>query len=227
VSRIPRNALLAGTALLIFVAVAVAVDLQIVLQARSTQPVWAVTKEVSAGDQLGGDNVRRVQVPRTGESWDFYTGDLLKSSRRADHPMNPGTMIFQTDLLPQDLSLVTLSLKNSPTLAHGDSVDVYATVGDRTMMVGRKLVVEAASGSNYSVWVPASDEPAWITLEANNVGLFAALSSGIGVPQGEAQNISEAISSLSGGSVQPGAIDVSPSPSFPQAPSPTPSPRKT
>jgi hypothetical protein len=218
---------LAGAALLIFVAVAVAVDLQIVLQAHSTQAVWAVTKPVSAGDQLTSDNVHRVQIPQTGESWDFYTGDLLSASRRADHAMNPGTMIFQTDLLPQNLSLVTLSLKTPPPLVHGNSVDVYASVDNRTLIVGRNLVVQSTSGSNYSVWVPASDEPAWITLQANNVSLFAALSSGVGVPDSQAQSISDALSSLSGGAVPPGSIAVSPSPSSAGFPSPTPSPRKT
>jgi len=222
-SRIPRNALLAAAALLVFVAVAVAVDLQILFQAHSTQTVWAVTKSVNAGDELTSDNVRRVQIPQTGNTWDFYTGNLLQSSRRAEHAMNAGTMIFQTDLLPQDLSLVTLSLKTPPPLTHGDSVDVYANVNGRTLIVGRNLVVDSTNGGNYSVWVPAGDEPAWITLQANNVALFAALSSGVGVPDTEAQNISDALNTLSGGSASAGSIAVSPSPSA----SPTPSPRKT
>ena len=222
-SRIPRNALLAAAALLVFVAVAVAVDLQIVLQAHSTETVWAVTRPVSAGDQLTSANVRQVQIPQTGTTWDFYSGDLLKDSRRVGHAMNAGTMIFQTDLLPQDLSLVTLSLKTPPPLTHGDSVDVYANVNGRTLIVGRNLVVDSTNGGNYSVWMPASDEPAWITLQANNVALFAALSSGVGVPDTEAQNISDALNTLSGGSASAGSIAVSPSPSA----SPTPSPRKT
>ena len=220
-SRIPRNALLAAAALLVFVAVAVAVDLQIVLQAHSTQTVWAVTRPVSAGDQLTSANVRQVQIPQTGTTWDFYSGDLLKDSRRVGHAMNAGTMIFRTDLLPQDLSLVTLSLKTPPPVTHGDPVDVYATVNGRTLIVGRHLLVETTSGNNYSVWVPAGDEPAWITLQANNVALFAAQSSGVGVPDTQAQNISDAISTLSGGTVSPGSATASPSPS------PTPSPRKT
>src|SRR3984893_11427074 len=229
-SRIPRNAVLAAAALLVFVAVAVAVDLQIVLQSHSTQSVWAVTKRVIAGDQLGSDNgnVRRVQVPQTGDSWAFYTGDLLKSPQRAGHKMDAGTMIFQADILREETSLVTLSLKTPPPVGKGDSVDVYASVDNRTLIVGRHLVVDSVSGNNYSVLVPSSDEPAWITLEANNVALFAARSSGVGVPDTAAQNISDAVSTLSGGSVVPGAITASPSPS-PRtglAPSPSPSPKK-
>ena len=225
-SRIPRNAVLAAAALLVFVAVAVAVDLQIVLQSRSTQSVWAVTKPVIAGDQLGSDNgnVRRVQVPQTGDSWAFYTGDLLKSPQRAGHKMDAGTMIFQADILREETSLVTLSLKTPPPVGKGDSVDVYATVDNRTMIVGRHLVVDSVSGTNYSVLVPSSDEPAWITLEANNVALFAARSSGVGVPDTAAQNISAAVSTLSGGTVVPGIITASPSPSPAGGRGPTPSP---
>jgi hypothetical protein len=225
-SRIPRNAVLAAAALLVFVAVAVAVDLQIVLQSHSTQTVWALTKPVLAGDQLGSDNgnVRRVQVPQTGDSWAFYTGDLLKSPQRADHKMDAGTMIFQADILREETSLVTLSLKTPPPVGKGDPVDVYATVDNRTMIVGRHLVVDSVSGNNYSVLVPSSDEPAWITLEANNVALFAARSSGVGVPDTAAQNISDAVSTLSGGTVVPGIITASPSPSPAGGRGPTPSP---
>jgi hypothetical protein len=74
------------------------------------------------------------------------------------------------------------------------------------------------------VLVPSSDEPAWITLEANNVALFAARSSGVGVPDTAAQNISDAVSTLSGGTVVPGIITASPSPSPAGGRGPTPSP---
>jgi hypothetical protein len=229
-SRIPRSALLAGAALLVFVAVAVAVDLQIVLQAHSTQTVWAVTKPVIAGDQLTSDNVRRVQVPQTGDTWDFYTGNLLdnpQNPRRIGHDMNAGTMIFQSDLLQQGASTVTLSLKTPPPVVKGDSVDVYATVNNRTVIVGRNLIVDSLSGSNYSVLVPPSDEPYWITLQAGNVALFAAKSVGVGVPSTDPQNISEAISALSGGTVSSGSTTASPRPSPGTGVSPSPSPRRT
>jgi hypothetical protein len=229
-SRIPRSALLAAAALLVFVAVAVAVDLQIVLQAHSTQTVWALTKQVNAGDQLTSDNVRKVQVPQTGDAWDFYTGNLLdnpQNPRRVGHKMNAGTMIFTLDLLDPDTSTVTLSLKTPPPVVKGDSVDVYATVSNRTVIVGRNLVVDSFSGSNYSVLVPPGDEPYWITLQAGNVALFAAKSVGVGVPSTDPQNISEAISALSGGTVSSGSTTASPNPSPGTGLTPTPSPRKT
>lgn len=229
-SRIPRNAVLAAMALLVFVAVAVAVDLQIVLQSHSTQTVWAVTRSVIAGEQLTSDNVRKVQVPQTGDSWDFYTGNLLgdpQNPRRVEHPMNAGTMIFTLDLLQQDTSTVTLSLKTPPPVVKGDSVDVYATVDNRTALVGRHLIVDSISGNNASVVVPAGDEPFWITLQAGNVALFAAKSFGVGVPSTRGQSIGEAVGALSGGSVVPGSISASPNFLPSASPAPTPSPRKT
>jgi hypothetical protein len=229
-SRVPRNALLAGAALLVFVAVAVAVDLQIVLQSHSTQTVWAVTQPVIAGDQLTSDNVRRVQLPQTGDTWDFYAGNLLgdpQNPRRAGHKMNAGTIIFTYDLLDLDTSTVTLSLKTPPPVAKGDSVDVYATVNNRTVIVGRHLIVDSLSGSDYSVVVPSSDEPYWITLQAGNISLFAAKSEGVGVPSTEPQNISEAIGALNGGTVSSGSTTASPNPSPAAGLVPTPSPRRT
>jgi hypothetical protein len=94
------------------------------------------------------------------------------------------------------------------------------------MIVGRHLVVDSVSGNNYSVLVPSSDEPAWITLEANNVALFAAGGSGVGVPDTAAQNISDAVSTLTGGAVLPGSISANPSPSPRASPVPTPSPKR-
>jgi hypothetical protein len=229
-SRIPRNAVLAAVALLVFVAVAAAVDLQIVLQSHSTQTVWAVTRSVIAGEQLTSDNARKVQVPQTGDTWDFYTGNLLgdpQNPRRAGHPMNAGTMIFTLDLLPPDVSTVTLSLKTPPPVGKGDSVDVYATVDNRTVFVGRNLIVDSISGNNASVVVPAGDEPYWITLQAGNVALFAAKSLGVGVPSSRPQTISEAVSALSGGSTLPGSISATPNSQPSASPAATPSPRKT
>jgi hypothetical protein len=70
-------------------------------------------------------------------------------------------------------------------------------------MVGRSLTVnQVSSGSNnnsIAVLVPAADEPHWINLQASNVSLFAARSSGIGVPQLRAQSMQDAIAALSGG----------------------------
>jgi hypothetical protein len=217
VSRVPRNALLAGATLLVFIAVAAAVDLQIVFQSRSTQSVWALTQPVVAGDRLGAGNVRRVQLPLNGASSNFYTGDLLKQGRRAEHRMQVGTIVYETDLLAPDTSLVMLSLKTPPPVGKGDTVDVYALLGDRTRIVGRNLPVDSTNGTNFAVVVPTEDEPYWITLEANNVALYAAKSQGVGVPEGTAQNVSDAVSSLGGGTVAtggaaPGGVAAGPTP---------------
>jgi hypothetical protein len=210
VSRVPRNALLAGATLLVFIAVAAAVDLQIIFQSRSTQSVWALTHSVVAGDLLGADNVRRVQIPLNGASSNFYTGDLLRAGRRAEHKMQAGTIVYETDLLTRDTSLVTLSLKTPPPVGRGDTVDVYAFLGDRTRIVGRNLAVDSTNGSNFAVRVPTEDEPYWITLQANNVALYAAKSQGVGVPQGTGHSVSDAVSSLGGGTFAPGGAATTP-----------------
>ena len=80
-------------------------------------------------------------------------------------------------------------------------MDVYAQVGGNSIQqVGRALVVDQINGGTVSVWVPASEEPAWINLQASNVSLFAAQSSGVGVPQTRTQSLQDALATLSGGS---------------------------
>lgn len=210
-----RSLLVAVAALTMFLVVAGAVYLEILLSAKSTETVWAVSNAVSAGDELSSDNVKQVRLPRTGDTWAFYSGDLPSAHRRAAHSMPVGTMLFKSDVLEKDVAMVTLSLKAPPPLRHGDSVDVYTQVGGQVMIVGRGLIVDSVNGTSCSVWVPTADEPSWVTLQAGNLAVFAARSSGVGVPQslrGESTN--EAVATLSGSAItDPAALLPSPRPS--------------
>ncbi len=198
-----RNALVAILGMVVFLVVAGAFYLEIAASSRATDQVWMVTRSVAAGDTLGADNIQRTRVPRAANDLDYFTGNLLKTESKASHQMSAGTIIFKNDVLDQEMALVNLTLRTPPALSHGQPIDVYAQVGSQTMIVGRHLTVDQVSGQNgtqVSVWVPASDEPAWITLQASNVALFAARSTGIGVPQLRAQSMQDALSTLSGGS---------------------------
>ncbi|HLH71510.1 MAG TPA: SAF domain-containing protein [Candidatus Dormibacteraeota bacterium] len=193
-----RHALVVLIGLVVFAAVTGAIYLQILTSAHASDLVWAVSRPVQAGDPLTADNVHQTRIPRSGDSWDFYTGDLIAAHARAAHPMAAGTIVFKDDVLDQDLALVTLTLKDPPPLAHGQTIDVYAQIGSQTLIVGRRLVVDGVDGSNASVWVPTTDEPAWVALQANSVALFAARSGGVGVPEVQAETIDDALASLNG-----------------------------
>ena len=104
-------------------------------------------------------------------------------------------------------------------MAAGDTLDVYALAGARTILVGRRLVVVGA-GNPMTLLVPAADEPNWVALQANNVSLFAAKSGGVGVPGSAGVAVNDAISSLSG-SAQAGPVLTGGG----TAPAPVPSPR--
>ncbi len=195
-----RNVLVAFLGMVVFLVVAGAVYLEIAASAGATDVVWEVSRPVSAGDVLTADNVHQLRIARASDTLAYFGGDLLGAHARASHDMAAGTIVFQNDVLDRDLALVNLTLRTPPQLQHGQTIDVYAQVGSQTMIVGRGLMVDQVSGSNCSVWVPAADEPSWITLQAGNVALYAARSSGIGVPQTRAQNMQEAIAVLTGGS---------------------------
>ena len=218
-----RNVLVAILGMVVFLVVAGAFYLEIAASSRAADTVWMVSRAVAAGDVLTNDNVYRARVARAGDPLDYYTGDLLGRHARAAHEMSAGTILFSHDVLEQELALVNLTLRTPPALAHGQTVDIYALVGNQTMIVGRRLTVEQVGGtnnSNLSVWVPAADEPAWVTLQASNVALFAARSTGIGVPQTRAQSMQDAISTLTGGSATGPPVTV------PVSPGPSPSPSK-
>ena len=194
---------LAG-ALLTFVVLAVIglLYLQAVAQSQATRPVWIVTREVPAGAVLDASTVKVVHVPTAGDQ--FVAVDQNPISRRASHRLSAQTLITRDDLMSADMVQVPVTLKVAPGAGAGDTLDVYAVVGARTVLVGRRLVV-VAGGSPMTLLVAAADEPYWIALEANNVALFAARSTGVGVPANPAVAVTDAISSLSG-SAQAGQV---------------------
>jgi len=118
---------------------------------------------------------------------------------------------------------VPVSFKAAPPLKNGDVIDVYTQLGTRTIQVGKSLTVESPT----TIWVPAVDEPSWVTLQANSAPLFAVTSSGIGVPVSSGLGIQDAVSSLAG-SVAGGSAGLSlapPPPPATAAPSGAPAPR--
>jgi hypothetical protein len=215
---IARNVAVAIVGGLVFLVVAGAVYLEIFASARATDPVWMVTSSVSAGDQFGAGNLKQIRLAQSGENLDYYRGDLLSGTHVAAHDMAGGTILFQSDVLDQQFATVSLALKTQPPagIKVGRQIDVYAQANGQTSLVGRGLTVDSVSGTTISVRVNAGDEAWWITLEANQVPLYVAQSSGVGVLAGPSTGgVRDAILALNGGSL--GGLP---------APLPSPSPRR-
>jgi hypothetical protein len=208
--------------------------LQVLAQSRATRQAWLLTRDVGAGIVLDDSNVKRVHVPLTGDQFSLLQETPMQ--RRTAHRLSAQSLLRQDDLLGGDTVQVPVSIRSAPSISPGDSIDVYAVVGARTVLVGRQLIV-AATGNPLTLLVAASDEPYWITLQANNVSLFAAKSRGVGVPSSQGVAVSDAVANLSGSALTgpvlasplgPTAAATAPSPpaptaSTPRSASPTPS----
>jgi hypothetical protein len=214
-----RNVALYIGGTMVLLAVIGAIYLEIIVQSRSSHQVWMVTQDVSAGAHFGGDNVRQVNVPDAGDTLSYYHGDPIGDHKRAARTLHSGHMLADDDLLSTEMVLVPVSFKSAPPLKNGDVIDVYTQFGTRTVQVGRSLTVESAT----TIWVPAVDEPSWVTLQANSAPLFAVTSSGIGVPVSSGLGLPDAVSSLAGSVA--GGTGVSLLPPASAAPAPTPTPR--
>jgi hypothetical protein len=191
-----QRRLVAAALTVVVLAVIGLIYLQVLAQSRATRQAWLLTRDVAAGAILDDSNVKRVRIPLTGDQFSVLEGSPVQ--RRTSHRLNAQSILRPDDLLGSDAAQVPVSVRSAPSIGVGDSIDVYAVVGSRTVLVGRRLVV-AATGSPMTLIVSASDEPYWIALQANNVSLFVAKSRGIGVPS-EAQGVgvSEAVANLSG-----------------------------
>jgi hypothetical protein len=216
-----RRQLVGAALTLVVIAVIGLLYLQALAQSRATRDGWMLTRGVSAGAVLGEGDVKRIRVPAAGDQFALLGGSPLH--RRVAHRMSAQTLLTGDDLLGDETVLVPVSVRAAPDVATGDTVDVYAVVGSRTVLVGRRLVV-VGTGSPMTLLVPAADEPNWVALEANNVSLFAAKSSGVGVPTNPAVAVGDAIASLSGVSQAGPVLTGGGAPTAPPAATPTPRP---
>jgi len=189
-----RNLILAVGGAIVLVAAIGAIYLEILVQSRSTHEVWMVTQDVPAGARLTTDNVRQASIPDTGDRVLYYRGNPIDDGRRAGHSLTTGHLLADDDLLRTQMVLVPVNFKAAPPLNRGDMIDVYTQLGNKTIQVGKRLPVESPT----TIWVPAVDEPSWITLGANNAPLFAASSAGVGVPASPGLGIQEAVATLAG-----------------------------
>jgi len=215
-----RRQLVAAALTVVVVAVIGLLYLQAIAQSRATREAWMLTRDVVAGTVLQDGDVKRVRVPATGDQFAVLAGSPIH--RRAAHRMSAQVLLTRDDLMSEDTVQVPVSVRAAPGLVPGDTLDVYAVVGARTVLVGRRLVVMSV-GNPMTLLVPAGDEPSWVALEANNVSLFAAKSSGVGVPTGMGVAVNDAISNLSG-AAQTGPVLIGGGPGVSPPPTALPAP---
>jgi hypothetical protein len=214
-----QRRLVAAALTLVVLAVMGLIYLQVVAQSRATRDAWLLTRDASAGALLDDSNVKKVRVPLAGDQFSLLQESPVQ--RRTAHRLGAQSLLRPDDLLGSDAVQVPVSVRSAPSIAVGDSIDVYAVVGSRTVLVGRRLIV-ASTGNPLTLVVSASDEPYWITLQANNVSLFAAKSRGVGLPsqgQGQGVAVNEAVANLSGSALSGPVLT---SPAGPGLANPTP-----
>ena len=228
-----QRRLVAGALTLVVLAVIGLLYLQALSQGRATRVGWMVTRDLQAGTVLGAGNVKLVHIPAAGDQFVVLADN--PTSRRVAHAVRAQTLLSPSDVLSKETVQVAVSLRTAPSIAPGDTIDVYAVVGTRAVLVGRQLIV-VTTGNPLTMLVSANDEPYWIALQANNVSLFASKSDGVGVPDSGGVSVNDAIAGLTGsaqsggvlingGQGSPGVSSPFPTPSPSAPPSPSPSPR--
>ncbi|MHB8507147.1 MAG: CpaB family protein [Candidatus Dormibacteria bacterium] len=200
----------------VFISVLGVVYLQVSTTAHANRVAWISTRELIAGEVLGSANVHQVHIPETGDSFAVLSSSPM--GRRVGHRLGQGGLLRDDDLLPQDLAEVPISIRTSAGLNPGDRIDVYASIGSRTLLIARGLLIESPG----IALVPAADEPFWVSLAASSTTLIAARGNGLDVflPAG-GLTVDDAIRHLGG--VASGSAAGAPPSTPTAAPSPTPS----
>src|SRR5262249_1494557 len=134
--------------------------LQAVAQSQATRAAWMVTRDVPAGTVLDAGNVKLVHLPAGGDQ--FSALDQTPSGGRAAYRAAARRWIPRAALLSSAAVQVPVPVKVAPGVGAGAPLDLYAVVGARPVLVGRRLVV-VAPGNPMTVLVAATDEPYWVT----------------------------------------------------------------
>lgn len=218
-----RRTLVAIILSVVVLAVIGLIYLQVLAQNGATRSAWLVTQQVDAGTTLDLTNVRQVRIPSSGDA--FLILDQNPVNKKAARNLQAETLLRSDDVIGDETSMVPISLRSTPPLHVGDVIDVFATGSDgRTVQVGKRLVV-VNPGNPVVVQVSGGTEQAWITLQANNVPLFATRSPGLSIGGSGGTSVSDAINELTGST---GTSLPTPGPSAsPSSPPSTPKPTPT
>jgi uncharacterized membrane protein YgcG len=219
-----RRTLVAVILSVVVLAVIGLLYLQTLAQGRATRTGWIVTQDVEAGSAFTSSNVQQVRIPDAGDSFQLLGRSPV--NHRAARLLSAQTLLRPDDVLSQQIARVTVSLRNSPPLSQSQQIDIYAQYQGQSLLVGRDLTV--VDTQPLVLLVPAAQEQAWITLQANDVSLYAAISPGLSAGGSGGQAAGDAIQQLAaaasggggGGSSGGGGGGTGPTPT----PTPSPSP---
>jgi hypothetical protein len=216
-----RRTLVAVILSIVVLAVIGLLFLQTLSQGRATRTGWIVTEDIEAGTSFTSSNVQQIHIPNAGDSFEILGQSPI--NHRAARQLSAQTLLRPDDVLSQTTARVTVSLRNSPPLSVSQQIDIYAQYQGESLLVGRALTV--VDTQPVVLLVPSVQEQAWITLEANDVSLYAAISPGLSEGGEGGQAAGDAIQQLAeaaggGGSNTGGGGGGNPTPSPSASPSP-------
>lgn len=155
---------------------------------------WEAGHDLAPGAVITAQDVRQVSVPQGGDAFRVASGSPVGA--RTTHAVAAGDLLRPDDLSSRVLVDVPVSLKLSPPLQVGSSLDVYAVAPPAgsgspvpgvasaqpvsPVLVARGVSV-VAIGPPVVIQVPAEQEPLWVALASSQTELLATLSSGVNV----------------------------------------------
>ena len=177
---------------------------------------WVVTTPVATGTTLTAADVKSVQVPVGGDQFQILTQKPV--GLKVALALQPGDLLTTSLLNPVSTAEVPLSVHMAPSLAPGDTVDIYAVVNGQTMLLARHMIIENANP--LTILVSDRQEPLWISVAGSDTTLIMAQSTGIGVPSSNIsalQSLQDLAGDTGGASSIPagsGSASANPSPSL-------------
>ena len=157
-------------------------------------PAWEAGHNLAPGAVITAQDVRQVSVPQGGDAFRLGSGSPV--GQRTTHAVAVGDLLRPDDVSSKVLVDVPVSLKLSPPLQVGSSLDIYAVApapGSGSPVAGvasaqpvspilvARGVSVVATGPPVVIQVPAEQEPLWVALASSQTSLLATLSSGVDV----------------------------------------------
>ena len=168
-----------------------------IVSGGQTVNVLRLRASVQQGAAFSTGDVDVVPLRITPGDVNYEAPGSVPTGARYAITMQAGDLLSPDDLVPGGAQIeITLTVTGPPPVQPGQSIDVFAALGQSQVLIGHSIPVVDVSGGELTVLVSSRDELAWVEIAASNTSLHAVVSVASNVVGLPPSDVAEAICQL-------------------------------